>query len=410
MEKRGGISNPFKNRFIIAITTLIGTVVGAGILAIPYVVSQTGFLYGLFLLLLIGISFIFLHLFVGEIVLRTKGQFQLSGYAEKYLGKRGKIFMTLSMLMGIYGALTAYLIGEGASLQKIFGFPSFLTKLFSLFPVTVGSFIQSHFYSLLFFIIGVIIIYKGISTLGKVELLLIPALVFVIILIGVFSYNTISIENLQGFNPLYLFLPYGVIIFAYSGSSTVPVLQEILEREKKKLKKAIIIACIIPIILYILFTLIIVGIIGADNFSLLQPNERIATIALSIYSSPVLSLFANILAILAMFTSFLTLGRALVELFEYDYQFSKTPAFFLTFILPLLLVLLDFTTFITIIDVTGAIAGGIGGILIILMYWKAKQKSERKPEYSLQNYKLMSAVLVLLFAVGIFHQIWTTFF
>ena len=65
------------------------------------------------------------------------------------------------------------------------------------------------------------------------------------------------------------------------------------------------------------------GIIGVEQFDALAPNDRIATIALSYYSSPLFSLFANIIAILGMITSYLTLGTALVESYQYDFGFSK---------------------------------------------------------------------------------------
>ncbi len=75
-----------KHRLAIAVTTLIGTIIGAGVLGIPYVIAKSGFLYGSILIIAIGLAFLVLNLFVGEIVLRTKGQYQLTGYMEKYLG------------------------------------------------------------------------------------------------------------------------------------------------------------------------------------------------------------------------------------------------------------------------------------------------------------------------------------
>ena len=379
-----------RNKLIIAITTLIGTIVGAGILGIPYVIAKAGFLYGFILIALLGTAFVFLNLFTGEIVLRTKKQYQLSGYANKYLGPTGKKIMTFSMVVVIYGALTAYLIGEGATWHSIIGIGSPLL------------------YSLIFFVIATLIVYKGIKATGKAELILIGLLFIVVILMGVFSFNKISSANLTSqFNPIYFFLPYGVILFALMGSPGIPEMQEVLGKNKKLLKKAIIIGSTIPIVLYILFTILIVGIVGLDNFELLEPNQRIATIALQIYTQPLLGFFANLLAILAMFTSYLTLGTALTEVYEYDYKLSRKLAFLLTFPLPLVIVCFNLTTFFTVIGISGAVAGGLEGILIILMYWKAKLLGDRKPEYVLKPYRILGTVLMLMFAAGIVYQVWT---
>lgn len=395
MLKKRGKGFFVNHKSLIAITTLIGTIVGAGILAIPYVVSQSGFLIGFIIIVLLGLGILFLNLLVGEIVLRTKQQHQLTGYAEKYLGKWGKRVMTFSLLFSLYGALTAYLIGEGETLKSIFHFGTPLM------------------YSLIFFTITFLIIYKGVKAAGKVELILIALLLLVITLIGIFSYEDINADYLTTTNLAKFFIPYGVIFFAFIGYPAIPEMQEELEQERGRMKKAIIIGSLIPIVLYVCFTFFVVGIIGLENFELLEPNQRIATIALSVYSSPILGTFANIVAVLAMFTSFLTIGIALTEVYEYDYFFSRRKALLVAFSIPVLVTIFKLSTFITVIAITGAVAGGLEGILIILMYWKAKFLGERKPEYSLKPRKILkvlSVILVLLFTLGIIYQIYVNFF
>lgn len=95
--------------------------IGAGVLGIPYVIAKAGFLTGTFSLLALGIIVLLMYLYLGEIVLRTKGNHQLTGYAELYLGKLGKRLMFLTMVIGIYGALVAYLIGSSETLSKLLG-------------------------------------------------------------------------------------------------------------------------------------------------------------------------------------------------------------------------------------------------------------------------------------------------
>lgn len=380
-----------QHRLAIATATLIGTIVGAGILGIPYAVAKAGFLYGFLLIVGVGLAFLFLNLFLGEIVLRTKGQHQLPGYAGKYLGVWGKRLMAFSMLIGLYGALTAYLIGEGITLHTLLG---------------VGS---PLLYILIFFSIVSFIIIRGIKATGKAELLLISLLFVVIFLIGFFSYAEIKAENLSTTNLAEIFLPYGVILFAFVGIPAIPLLQEELGQEKEKLKKAILIGSIIPIVLYLLFTAIIVGIVGLDQFELLAPNQRIATIALSLYSQPLLGFFANVLAVLAMFTSFLTIGTALTEIYQYDYGISRRIAILLTLFVPFLLTLFNVTTFISILAIAGSIGGGLDGILLVLMYWKARLHGNRIPEYSLGPMKLVGILLVVMFALGLLYSLVTLF-
>ena len=335
---------------------------------------------------------LFVNLFVGEIVLSTKGQHQLTGYAERYLGKWGKRLFTFSMVFGIYGALTAYLIGEGVTLQAIFGFGM---------PII---------YTLIFFVLASFIVYKGVKALGETELILVTFLFVVAILISIFSYQQIDLNNLKTFDLAKIFLPYGVIVFAFMGLPAVPELQEVLGRDRKLMKKAIIVGSIMPIILYIIFTFVVMSVVGLGEFELLGPNQRIATVALSMYSLPWLGILANILAVLAMFTSFLTISLALIEMYHYDFGISRNIAIFLTLLLPLLAVLFNLTTFILILGVTGAITGGIDGILIILMSWKAKLLGDRKPEYFLHSHKWIGILLIVMFVFGVIYQLKVSFF
>jgi len=109
------------NTSIRAIAILAGTTIGAGIFAVPYAIAQIGFIPGLLYLLVIGGLMILLNLMYGEIVLRTKGDHQLTGYSQIYFGKKGKMIATLVMLVGLYGALLAYLIQIGVFAYELLG-------------------------------------------------------------------------------------------------------------------------------------------------------------------------------------------------------------------------------------------------------------------------------------------------
>jgi len=391
MFKKRGKKKDYKgffsrNKFWIAVATLIGAIVGAGVLGIPYVIAKAGFLYGSILIVILGIVFLLLNLYVAEIVLRTKGKHQLTGYMEKYLGKKGKILMMISMIFGVYGALIAYLIGEGETIKAIFGGNALI-------------------YSLIFFVIVSIIIYRGVKATGRTELIIIALLFIVVILIGLFSLDKITLSNFSTFNPAYFFLPYGVILFAFLGNIAVPEVAEELEREKKKMKKAIIIGSLIPIVLYILFSVVVVGVVGLGNFELLGPNERIATIALSMYSNPILGILANVFAIFAMLTSFLALGIALVTMYNYDFKISKNTSFILTLAVPLVIVLFKLTNFLEVLGIAGAVSAGINCVLITIAFHKAKKKGDRKPEFTLNAPWIVSLVIVLVILIGVIGEL-----
>ncbi|MCX6708621.1 MAG: hypothetical protein NTW67_03150, partial [Candidatus Woesearchaeota archaeon] len=188
--------------FFESIATLTGCIIGAGVLGIPYVVVRSGFWTGMLVLVVLGIATLFVHLLVGEISLRSSKAHQLAGYADKYLGKPGKYVMTLSMFIGIYGAMIAYTLGVGESLQSIFG----------------GSF---WLWAVLFYVLMALLVYGGLSILEKSELLMeaVKFFIFAIILVLLFSSVNFSADRFVGFAWDKLLVPYGVILFAFVGTA-----------------------------------------------------------------------------------------------------------------------------------------------------------------------------------------------
>ncbi|MBU2639936.1 MAG: GerAB/ArcD/ProY family transporter [Nanoarchaeota archaeon] len=360
-----------------ATATLVGTIIGAGVLGIPYVVAKAGFLTGMLVIILLGIVILLINLSIGEVVLRTKGVHQLTGYAEKYLGKKGKRIMTFSMFFGITGALLAYIIGVGEALGALFNLNPF-------------------WFSLGFFVIAAGLIYHGIKSVATSELLLSSLVITLILVIGfvcLFS-GKMDINNLKDFNLFKIFVPYGVILFAFVGAAAVPEMSEIFRRNRKEFKKAIVIGSLIPLLLYAFFAFVIVGVFGKNV-------TEIATLGLGLEFGIIVVILANLFAVFSMSTSFLTLGLALREMYDYDYKLSHFSSWAITCFIPLILFLFGFKSFIKVLETSGVVAGGVEGSLIVLMLLMAKKKSERKPEYSIGINKIIGAVLIIVFVLGI---------
>lgn len=358
-----------------AIATLIGTTIGAGILGLPYVVANSGFIIGLMLILIIGFSILFINLALGEIVLRTNGNHQLTGYAFIYHGKLGKFILTLVMIFGIYGALTAYLIGEGNTLSYIFnGNPLLFTIIFS--------------------ILTSLIILFGISGVKKSELILSTISLTLIILIILLSLNFIKFNNISYFNIENILIPYGAIFFAFLALPAIPEMKEEISKNKKLLKKAIIIGSLIPFIIYILFVLAIVGVTGINT-------TEIATFGLGSFIGKYMLFLGSLFATFAMTTAFLSLALALKEMYIYDFKINKYLSWLLTCFVPLILILFGVNDFIKVISIVGSVVAGIDGIFIISMWYKAKIYGKRNPEYSVDIPKIVVIVIAIVFIVAL---------
>ncbi|MFH1462706.1 MAG: aromatic amino acid transport family protein [bacterium] len=370
----------YNKNFFFALSVLIGTIVGAGIFGMPYVVSKSGIIPGFFYFFILGGAVLLIHLCFGEIILRTDGQHRLAGYAQKYLGKSGKILAAFSLVAGLSGALLAYLILAGDFLKIL------LSSALNL---------SSFHYTLILGLILSYFVFRGIKLIAPTEVLTNIVFFFIILVVFSFCLPQISVSNFVLFDPPNIFLPYGVILFSLIGWSAIPEMTSILKtrEERKGIKKIIFFSSAAVLVFYVLFNLGIIGVTGRqtspDVFSGLLPflGEKI--------------IFLGALAgLITIIDSFLVLALHLKNVFVYDFKLSKTLAFFTASGLPLLLFLIGFRSFIGTLGFVGTIIGVIEGVLIILIFRRAKTLGDREPEYSLKIPSFLLRFLIFILILG----------
>jgi len=363
--------------FVKALSIFLGTVVGAGIFGLPYVASKAGFFIVFLYFLILGAIAFFIHLIYGKVALGTAGLHRLPGYVEKYLGIFWKKISFLVIALGLFGAILAYLI-IGGQFLKIFISPYFGGKLIV--------------YTLLFFTLGALLIFWGLKSISQVELSLLIVLFIILLLFFFKALPHIDLNNFKNMNLGSLFLPYGVILFSLWGTSVVPEIKEMLEGDRRKIKKVLLSGIIISSIFYLFFAFIVFGVSGAST------------------SKDAISGFANILGngivilgfifgVITCFTSFITLGLTLKKVLWYDFGLSRNLSWFIACFFPLFLFLLGLREFIDVICWTGALALGIEGIIIVFLY-----KSFLKKKFS-QKMKPVYYLLPLVFFIGIVFEI-----
>jgi hypothetical protein len=322
---------------------LIGTAVGAGVFGIPYVVAQSGIWIGLLHIVGIGLLMLGVNLMLSEIVLKTKGVHQLTGYAFKYLGKWGRFGMLLSLLIGIYGALVAYASGGGQSLTAIIG----------------GDVLAWQW---LFFAAGAVMLLGGTGWFVRSEVVLnaVKVALFAVIAVVLFTAFDASRVPLVPVSQAAAFAPFGVVLFAYLAMVAVPEVREVLGTDKKLVTRAVVIGSLIPIVIYAVFAQSVIGVSGIGT-------AEVATVGIGEFGR-VGVILLNVVAVLAMLGAFVALGTALKSAYRCDYRMPSLLAWLLTLGLPALILLAGKVDFVGVLEVSGGLAGGLGGLLVVLMH------------------------------------------
>lgn len=354
--------------------TLIGTVIGAGILSIPYAMAQVGFWIGTVMMIVLGSAMLLRHLMLAEITLRTPHVHQTPGYSGIYLGKFAKHVDTCVTVISRYGSLLAYTVGSAIVLETLLG----------------GTVV---FWGCIFFGVGAALVYFGLNIIKKSELYLSSVILVITVVIGVFSWNHIELTNLNFLGFENLILPYGVLLFAYAGSTAIPIMREELKGREKLMLRSIIGATIFIFSVYMIFSFMILGVTGLET-------TEVATVGLGERVGPHMLLIGNLLALFTMATSFLTIGLGTKATFIYDYHVKHSVAWLLTMSVPIVLFLSGARDFITILGITGGVLSSIQTVILILTFWKARKKGWRQPEFNLGPMRVTGVLLIVVFLIG----------
>lgn len=357
------------SKTLTATAILIGGIVGVGFLGIPYVVAKTGLALGMILLVVIASIMLLTMLHLGEVVLRTQERHQLTGYAEKYLGSHGKKAMLVSLIFGVYSALVAYLIVQGESWSMLL-----IGNTSAVLPIGIAV-----------WAIMSALTYFDLKALKEGELIGVTIIVIMIISIVISSWNSLEFTNLTTVDFSQILAPFGVMLFAFLGYSAVPEIVRVLGKDRQSLKPAIYHSHIFVLLMYAIFTCIVLGLHGTNT-------PEIATLALG---APFITL-----GIVTVLMAYLSLSVSLTDTFHTDYKMTKRESWMYTTLIPLaLFVVLQLThnaSFTTILSFGGIIAGGIAIVLIMMMAKQAKIHGDRHPEYKIKHSHILTLVIVLL--------------
>ncbi len=370
------------SNFLKALSVFVGTVIGVGIFGLPWVAFKSGFFVLFFYFLIIGALALVVHLLLADIVLGTKEHHRFPGYAYLYLGKKWGRFSLFNMCFGLLGAQLAYLIVGGVFLQGLVS------------PVFGGS---TLLYTLIFFLLGSFLIYRGIKGIAVTEFLVLIFLFFLLLFFSFKAFPKVELSNYLNFNLENLILPYGVVAFALWGSSILPEVKEVLSGERKELRRVIYLGISIATLVYLIFAFLVLGVSGPstteDAFSGLSHK----------LGSNIVS-FGFLFGLITCFSSFLTIGLTLKKVFLYDLYFSERLSWSLACFLPLIMYLIGLRKFIEVIGLSGALAVGLEGFVMVLIYRAYLLKKEKRRMNPL--YFLVS----LFFFLGALAEIYYFFF
>ena len=388
------------NRQIGSTFVVIGTEVGAGILALPILIAHIGFPLGCLVMLIAWALTTYTALLICEVNLAMDDGASFASMAKNLLGSSGQIIVWFSFLFLMYSIMTAYISAAGSAFHTSFDFSPNTVSL--IFVVLLGTFVVLGTYA---------VDWANRLLLGTKLILLIY------VCITLLPHIHISHLIVFPFNHAVLLASLPVFVTSFISHLIIPPVRSYLKSDVKALTRVILIGSIIPLILYILWIIGIVGVIpftGANSFQDiahkgLQANVgdilelMKANLNHDAFYKPV-SWFSNI----SVTTSFLGVSLALYYFLIDGFKlkrlrpFSKNVvAIMLTFILPLVIVWAFPNIFIKALGYVGLCCSVLLIIMPFFMIRKLQAKNHQFKIPYINNNLFLYLSLILGVAVVI---------
>lgn len=379
MEKSGSLT---KGALLVA-----GTSIGGGMLALPVLTSLGGFLPSLVIYFFCWLFMACTGLLFLEIALWMPSHANIVTMAKETLGVPGKIFAWVLYIFLFYCLTLAYIVGCGDLTSEVLGG----------IPPWQGA--------ALFLLLFAPFVYVGAQVVGKLNLFLMAGLGISFLIFVVLGASFVKLELLKyrNWNLALLGLPIAFTSFAYQG--IVPTLINYLHRDVHKIRLSIIIGSFIPLITYIIWQWLILGIVpteGPNGLAAAMKEGENAVYPLKYFiDNPLVYSVGQYFAFFALVTSFFGVTLGLVDFLADGLQIKKTPLTklflcALVFIPPYLISLAYPHVFLVALDY----AGGFGcalllGLLPILMVWVGRYYHGLKSDYTFPGGKVALVALLL---------------
>lgn len=373
-----------------AILLVAGTAIGGGMLALPVLTSLGGFIPSLVIFFLCWLFMACTGLLFLEVCQWTERGSNIISMAQKTLGPFGKAASWVVYLFLFYCLTLAYIVGCGNLVSQAFQIPDWAGP-----PLFVAVF--SPF------------VFAGAKITGKINILCMLCLgifYFAFVLLG---YRYVNNELLlkRNWSLSLLALPVAFTSFGYQG--IIPTLYEYLSHDLKKTRIAIIIGSSIPLVTYIIWQWLILGIVpthGSGGLAeALAKGDNAVQPLKNFINNPLVYTVGQYFAFFALVTSFFGVTLGLIDFLADGLKIKKNQKgkFFvslLVFVPPLILAISYPHAFLIALEYAGGFGSALLlGLLPIIMAWSGRYYLKLPSEQLLPGGRI---VLVLLVAFVLF--------
>lgn len=390
-----------KHTILGGILLVAGTTVGAGMLGLPVITGLSGFFPSVLLFIAYWIFMTYTAFLMLEVNLwMDKKHSNLISMAKATLGKWGELVSWLVYLFLLYALMTAYIAGSTMIVQDFIeastGYK--VNQLAAALPL------------LLFFGIFVTLGTKSVDYFNR---LLMFGLVAAYILMIAFTLPKVQLELLAYRDWDYLPMAVSIVATSFGFHIIIPSLKTYLHGNINHLKLVIWVGSAIPLLVYILWEMVTLGIIHLDGpYSIWEGYRQGANgahLLAGYLENPMIAMLARFFSFFAIITSFLGVSLSLTHFLADGLKIKHTfwgniYLYCLTFFPPTAITLIDPRAFLSALEYAGAFGVAILlGLIPALMAWRGRYHKNYNGHYRTPGGKpaLIAVIIASTLVVGL---------
>lgn len=333
---------------------LMGTIIGAGVFAVPLAFQRAGILAGSIAFWLVALSLLVVHLLYADLIVSFPSLLQkrLPGQADFFLGKWAKWIAYLSHPTQVIGACLAYIILGG----------QFLNGLARI----VGAGDHLFFWQIFFWAGGAVILFWGLRVIARIESWMSWGLMVLLLLSSVLFVSQADGSALLVSHWSAIFAPIGVFVFAVFGLPVITEIVAICGHDLMRTRIAVAAGSLSAAFSTWLFGIFSAAAAGSVQLS--SPAD------LSNLLHPSFAWLIPAVGFLAVATSFITMTQDVKETFRLDAGFSKSVSWIAALGIPLALFLFVTKDFLQTVSLVGLVFGTTNAVLVLLMSRSATRR------------------------------------
>jgi tyrosine-specific transport protein len=373
---------------------VIGTCLGAGLLALPIGTAQCGFTYSSALLLGCWIITSIGAFYILEVTQWLPRGSNIISEAKATLGRWGEAISWLLYLVLCYSLLCAYIAGG----SDIFHLIISLLKVTLSQPVT----------ALLFVIVLGSVVFKGVRSLDLVNrcLMILKFLAFFALIVLIAPH--IKADNFIAGSGKYALSAFTIAMTSFGFAIVVPTLLEYFDGNVKKVRLILFIGTLIPFLFYISWNFVIMGSIstyGSDGLvDILNSGDITSGLANSlknVIKENSITEISRLFASICMLTSFLGVSLSFTDFIADGFRIKKTFAgkwkiFLITYVPPLIIVSVYPQIFMNALSYAGILTLLLLVMLPAAMVWRGRYIKKISKGYKVIGGKFLIIIIFLV--------------